>query len=90
MEAETCNTHDFSCTTWGWDYTFTPVDKDLKGSATGWGYGISAGDYLILKNGEDGTTRYRVMDIKYFLDPADMWTANLEFAPRQPTPTERE
>jgi hypothetical protein len=74
-------THDYSKRCWGHDYTFTPTDGGKKASMMGWGNGIESGDFLILQNGE-GTTRYKVKSIEYKRDPSDMWSAQVEFAPR--------
>lgn len=78
----TPTTHDYQRRYWGHDYNFTPIDKGMKGRATGWGAGIKKGDFLILQQEPHGT-RYKVDAIKYFSDPSDMWSADLSFAPRQ-------
>ncbi len=77
-------THDYGPGNrhWGHDYSFTPADGGHRGSATGWGRGIHKGDYLLLANG-DRATRYRVVTIRYYTDPSDMWQAQLAFAPRE-------
>jgi len=75
-------THDYSNRYWGHDYTFTPIDKGMKADITGWGYGIKKGDYLILQNGPNETTRYKVDSIKYYGDPSDMFNIKATFAPR--------
>lgn len=77
-------THDYRnrLRCWGWDigYTLLPGNR-LR--AHGWGDGLSAGDYVLLSNG-DGDTRYRVGDdFRYERDPSDMWFATLHFAPRE-------
>lgn len=80
-------THDYSGTArrWGHDVSITKViDGGQQLRAAGWGHGIEAGDFLILDQGKSNTTRYRVKDIEYQLDPADMWFATLDFAPRAP------
>jgi hypothetical protein len=65
------------------DYGMARVtDGGMRLRIAGWGKGIKAGDYLILPNGND-TTRYRVEDINYRMDPPDMWFADAVFAPRQ-------
>lgn len=74
-------THDYTKPRWGHDYTFSPVNGGLKGELMGWGMGIEAGDYLIIRNG-DGSSRYQVDEIEYFADPKDMWKATATFAPR--------
>lgn len=75
-------THDYSWRAWGHDYVFDPVDGGQQGKMMGWGLGISDGDYLILQDPKGGTTRYRVVSIRYLGDPKDMWDAEVEFAPR--------
>lgn len=73
--------HDYTNRYWGHDYTFDPLDNGIKGRMMGWGCGIKSGDFLIIQNGE-GSTRYKVDSIQYFLDPHDMWSAVVSFAPR--------
>jgi hypothetical protein len=76
-------THDYTRRTWGHDYSTTEVlDGGMRLRMAGWGFGIEAGDFLILPNG-NGTTRYRVDSIDYRMDPRDMWFAEASFAPRQ-------
>lgn len=67
----------------GWDLSYAPIGGNRL-RATGWGAGIKAGDYILLSNG-DSDTRYRFCSIDYYADPADMWRAVLEFAPRAAT-----
>lgn len=75
-------THDYTQRGWGHDYAINRViDGGTVLRASGWGSGISEGDFLILPNGE-ATTRYRVESIEYYRDPPDMWSADLWFAPR--------
>ncbi len=78
------NTHDYTARYWGHDYTFTPIDGGRKGSAMGWGDGLRVGDYIILehKGSRNGSSRYRIKSVEYYRDPPDMWSADLEFAPR--------
>lgn len=64
----------------GWNLTYRPL-PDNKLSATGWGFGIKYGDYMLLTNGLEDT-RYQVSKISYCRDPPDMWNAILTFAPR--------
>ena len=75
-------THDYTKRGWGHDYIFEPIDEGLKGSMMGWGYGLEAGDYLIIQNGTD-STRYKILSVEYLSNPQDMWKASVEFAPRQ-------
>lgn len=77
-------THDYTHRRWGHDFTIMSVGgpNGQVLHACGWGRGIHNGDFLILPNG-GSTTRYSVSEIDYYLDPPDMWTAVLAFAPRQ-------
>jgi hypothetical protein len=82
-------THDFGpgrrC--WGHDYSISKVeDRGQRVRASGWGHGgrlIKEGDYLLLEaRGGKRATRYLVEKIQHLMDPADMWHADLVFAPR--------
>jgi len=76
------NTHDYSKTEWGHDYSVLENKSDgLSLRLAGWGAGLSENDYIILKNGEE-TTRYQINDIEYEGNPIDMWFASVSFAPR--------
>lgn len=74
--------HDYTLRGPGHDYNFNPRNDGLEASMIGWGRGIKDGDYLILAHQDGDTTRYRVKSINYFMDPRDMWKADVEFAPR--------
>ncbi|MFD8771390.1 hypothetical protein [Streptomyces sp. NPDC059916] len=82
-------THDFGPghRGWGHDYSINKVrDGGQHVDASGWGHDgtlIQEGDYLLL-TAPDGkrTTRYQVTAIQHLMDPADMWHADLRFAPR--------
>jgi len=78
-------THDYTNPVFGHDCIFRPINGGQRGRMSGWGYGISGGDYLLLKNGAR-TTRYVVESIKYHWDPPDMWSADVAFAPRTKEP----
>ncbi|WP_163869574.1 hypothetical protein [Myxococcus eversor] len=80
-------THDYTERYWGHDYSIQEVRDDGRSlTAMGWGCGIEEGHFLLLRNGA-GSTRYLVRRIRYMADPHDMWSASLEFAPRQgPSP----
>ena len=75
-------THDFAANRgYGHDWTFEPINSGQRGKVFGWGYGVKAGDYLILQNG-DHSTRYVVDALRHYPDPPDMWRAEVTFAPR--------
>lgn len=79
--------HDYTRRGWGHDYGFTPMDpKGLRLDMYGWGGGIAAGDYLLLQDGPDRSSRYQVENIRYAGDPQDMWFAIAVFAPRKAAP----
>lgn len=76
-------THDYTKRYWGHDYAILRVENEgeiLR--MMGWGYGLEAGDYLILSNGGD-TTRYRIQTVEYKSNPRDMWSITAVFAPRE-------
>jgi hypothetical protein len=66
---------------WGHDiavspYTVTPG----RINATGWGHGISKGDYLLVGRPE-APRKLKVLEIEYGPDPQDFWSATLSVAP---------
>ena len=70
-------THDYTVSEWGHNYHITSIrDGGNSVSLTGWGRGLKKGDYLILRNGKDDTTRYEISSVKYFSDPDDMWSVD--------------
>ncbi len=76
-------THDYSNGCWGHDCHITSIEDDgLTISLTGWGFGLSNNDYIVLKNGSD-TTRYKLDDVEYTSNPPDMWFAKASFSPRE-------
>jgi hypothetical protein len=82
-------THDYTISRWGHDLVImTTHEGGARIDASGWGEGISKGDYIVFLRSEAGwatgeTTRYLVDKIEYKRDPADMWFAKLVFAPRK-------
>ena len=74
--------HDYRRRHWGHDFTFTPLEDGLSGKMHGWGLGIDEGDFLLLPTPNGGSTRYRVMVIRYETNPPDMWHATVRFDPR--------
>lgn len=73
--------HDYTQRYWGHDFTFRPLDSGQQGQMSGWGKDIHVGDTLLLPNGHENT-RYRIEQIRYELDPPDMWHARVSFYPR--------
>jgi hypothetical protein len=69
---------------WGHDLNFRPIGDGEKATASGWGYGIEEGDFLMLanKHSPDGRTKYRVDAIRYEWNPRDMWHADLSYVRR--------
>jgi hypothetical protein len=76
-------TIDVSRGTWGHNITVSVIhDGGQRLDVTGWlTPQPDEGDFLILANGE-GTTRYKVDEIRPCFDPKDMFFAALTFAPR--------
>jgi hypothetical protein len=76
-------THDYTVSNWGHSFVTTELkDGGKLMTGMGFGHGVSEGDYLIFKQKDGSTTRYQVEEIHYKLDPKDMWSAVLVFAPR--------
>ena len=77
------NTVDFSCPGWGHQFTVTQIgDGGLTLNGMGHFSGrIERGDFFILSN-KGSTTRYKVDEIEWLLNPSDMFSATLSFAPR--------
>jgi hypothetical protein len=76
-------THDYTKPCWGHNVSIMKaIDGGQQLRVCGWGHGVTAGDYVLLPNG-DYTTRYRVYAIEYMVDPHDQWFAALTFAPRE-------
>ncbi len=65
-------THDYTHHQADVDYVFEPADSPYRGYLTAQGRGVKPGDYLILKTGKI-PFRYRVEQIHYYSNPADMW-----------------
>lgn len=68
---------------WGHDIV---IDKVVRGGkkieAYGWGDGLKEGDFVLLSNAGDATTRYRIKKIRYSTSVYDLFYATLWFAPR--------
>lgn len=74
--------HDYTRRRWGHNYEITKIiDGGMTLKISGWGRGISKGDFIILPNGAE-TTRYQIASIEYHMNPTDMWNATATFAPR--------
>lgn len=85
----TPTTHDYTQRCWGHDLAVLSVHEEGRRlEASGWGLGITTGDWLLLEN-HGQQTRYRVKDIDYASAPPDMWRATLLFDPRSPEELER-
>ena len=71
---------------WGHDYTYKPTSEGgLTAQITGWSTPRPmAGDYLILQDGPDRTTRYQATDVRHYSNVNDMWTGSFVVAPRPP------
>jgi hypothetical protein len=85
---KTARTHNYTARHWGHDYLITLIKKGgLELSITGWGRGISDGDYILMESqstepGSNRDTRYKVKKIRYYTNPPDMWAMTATFAPR--------
>ncbi len=74
-------THDYTNRYWGHDYAITQLFPKNVIALTGWGRGLEVGDFIILEN-EESSTRYKLLEVDYLLNPSDMWHAKAKFAPR--------
>lgn len=66
------------------DYAYNTSDKGRTGHVTCWdGKPPIEGDYLILRNGELGNSRYKAVKVEVPLgpEPRTMWTAGVRHAP---------
>lgn len=79
-------THDYTLQGWGHSMNLTTklAPGGEKWSGCGWGFGVNAGDYCLLAAGAR-TTRYRFTKVKYFANPPDMFSFEIEFAAREAT-----
>ena len=78
--------HDFFHRYWGHDYNWKPDPGSggKTGSAVGWCDDIHVGDFILMHNtgsAPEMRASYRVVTIRYELDPSDMWWATLEYDP---------
>ncbi len=71
--------HDYTKRFWGHDYTWMPNDDGgVTGTAMGWGYGLETDDYTLLAASGNGAS-YKIVEVRYYGDPADMWQAKLRY-----------
>jgi hypothetical protein len=70
-------TYDYTDQVGNFNYVFEPIDNHTKGYMTGYGKGVKIGDRIILQD-TDETYTYQVEQIDYYLDPPDMWIAQLK------------
>ncbi|MFE3166723.1 hypothetical protein [Streptomyces sp. NPDC059224] len=69
---------------WGHDYTLSPYSATPdQVTATGWGYDIEEGDYLLVGRPE-APWKLKVIDIVYDRDPRDFWSATLSVVVQPP------
>lgn len=75
------NTHDYRDGTrgYGHDITYTPERSGHVLRAMGWGHGLRRGDSVALTGPNGGVSVYSIRDVDYQIDPADMWSATLDF-----------
>lgn len=68
---------------WGHDYTFSPRNGGHEASMKGWGYGLRAGDLILLSNPKSSNDMavYEISFVRYFGDPGDMWSAEVTWLP---------
>lgn len=78
--------HDYTQLCWGRNIEFIHLSEDGRHArVVGFGHGVGQGDFLVLSNGPDQTTRYRITQFEH-RRPSDCWCANIDFAPRGERP----
>lgn len=78
--AKASEIHDYTHRGWGHDYAImTVTNGGQQLAASGWGRGIETGHFLMFTHPEGGNSIYKVDNIRYSLNPSDMWFADLSF-----------
>jgi MioC protein len=73
----TYKTHNYSKFSKGTEYEFEWLNESRRACMTGFGRGITPGDYIILQQ-DCKPYRYQVEEIDYYSEPSDMWIALLK------------
>lgn len=73
--------HDYTRRGWGRDYVLDPGADPVSARVQGWGYGLRRGDFLVLPHSAGGVAVYRLEDVGYRLEPADVWVGRASFVP---------
>jgi len=76
--SEDPDTHDF---THG-NYVYNPYDGGIRGYMVGWKVGVNDGDFVIIRNGDKDSSRYRIEGIEYLGHSFEMFSAKIAFHPR--------
>ena len=85
MRTHQPQTHDYTRMRWGHSVSFISISDDGRSAKVlGHGFGVKEGDFLLLSNGSNATTRYRIAKWEQ-KRPSDCWGADIEFAPREVT-----
>ena len=74
--------HDFVDKSWGHNVSISRIiDGGKKMKVFGWCRGIKEGDILYLRNYDDGVwfSAYEVVEIDYYRNPSDMFSAKLKW-----------
>ncbi len=81
---DAAETHDYTRRTWGHDFTISQIFNGGRRLRLAiWGPGFRKGDFLILPQGGNATTRYKITGVDYCgADPGDMYFLDAKFAPR--------
>jgi hypothetical protein len=73
--------YDYTHLQSGTHYVFERIEQGDGGYMTGYGKGITSGDYLLIDS-EDAVEKYQVEEISYYANPCDMWTALIRKVPQ--------
>jgi MioC protein len=73
--------YDYTHLQSGTHYVFERIEQGDGGYMTGYGKGITSGDYLLIDSEHD-VVKYQVEEISYYANPSDMWTALIRRVPQ--------
>lgn len=72
-------THDYTESDRGSHYVFESTDDETIGYMTARGNNVQPGEYVLLpEEDRNNSCLYRVEEIDYYANPADMWIARLK------------
>lgn len=71
-------THNYINQHWGWAlHMINTTDNGKTYTLCGHGIGIEKGDFILMKMESGKIGKFKIMEIKYFSDPYDMWSGKI-------------